>query len=49
LIATWIYLARRHIIVLEDSEGRYYAVVARDGEAARELVSLVMDRVMRSA
>jgi len=49
LVAVWIYSTRRHIIVLEDSDGRYYAVVARDGDAAREFLNLVVDRVMRSA
>jgi len=40
---------RRHVIVLEDSRGKYYAVIATTEEYARQFIGLVVRRVMAHA
>lgn len=46
LIAFSIYTGKRSVIVIEDSRGRHYAVVAVDDESAREFMRVVVSRVM---
>ena len=44
----FITVLRRHVIILEDTRGRYYAVVAVE-EEARQFIELVERRVMTNA